>query len=96
MQCYADTVPRSLNNHLGKGSKLQAATEILPHAKILMKFLTIIIAFSIPFGAPITIDDESESDGIYFLSHNVFWWGKFLSPFVLLPPTPLQKSGVLR
>ena len=96
VQCDADTIPSPLDNYLGKGSKLQATTQILPHAKILMKFLTIIIAFSIPFGAPITIDNESESDGIYFLSHNVFWWGKCLSLFVLRPPIPLQRSVALR
>ena len=96
VQRDTNTVPCSLNNHLGESCKLKATTQVLTHSEILMKFFTVVIAFSVPLGAPITIDNESESDGIYFLSHSFFWWGKFLSPFVLLPPRPLQPSVVLR
>lgn len=70
MQSHANAVPGALHDDLGKSGKLKATTEILTHPEVFVQLLLVVFAFGIPLGAPITIDDESETDGIYFLSHN--------------------------
>ena len=91
MQSDPDTVPRALNYNLGKSRKLKATAKILSHPEIFMEFLTIVLALGIPLRPPVTVDYESESDGIYFLSHNTWCWGKGLSLLsFLLHPRPLR------
>ncbi len=67
---HTHTVPGTLNDDLGKSCELQTAPEILTYSEVFVQLLLVVFAFGIPLGTPITVDDESESDGIYFLSHN--------------------------
>jgi hypothetical protein len=67
---HAHTVPGTLYDDLGEGCELQTASEILTYSEVFVQLLLVVFAFGIPLGTPITVDDESESDGIYFLSHN--------------------------
>ena len=96
MQGDADAVPRTLDNNLGEGCELKASTQIPADPEIFMKLGAIVIALGVPLGAPVTIDNESESDGIYFLSHIVFCWRRLVSLFARLPDPLRSQKLILR
>ncbi len=63
-------VPSPLDHDLREGREMEPLGEIFPHPQVFVQLVCIVIAYGEPLGAPVTIDNESESDGVYFLSHD--------------------------
>jgi hypothetical protein len=54
---HANAVPGALNDDLGESCKLETTAEVLPHPEVFMQLRPVVLAFGVPLGTPIAVDN---------------------------------------